>query len=205
MNRSGFTLVEVLVALTVAGAVVVSVHRGFALMLDLQERAAVTREEAAEALAIRQQIIDWLRSAHMEGQPAALWFRGSDGTFGGETPDDWVVFATTKPGPFSAAWERVGLSIERDPRTEARGLVARTSPLSGTESDAALGPRVQVLAPTAEGLEVRYFVRLGSGKDWIRTWDDTDHAPAAVEILIFGDSLPPLLREPILVPLTGRV
>ncbi|MET0395803.1 MAG: prepilin-type N-terminal cleavage/methylation domain-containing protein, partial [Longimicrobiaceae bacterium] len=52
MSRRGVALLEVVVALAVAGVVAALVHAGVRTLLDVEDRAAATREEAAHATAV---------------------------------------------------------------------------------------------------------------------------------------------------------
>lgn len=198
MNREGFTLMEMVIAIAMASVVALFVHRGLHELEEMTARAAERREAAAHAAAVRRQLVGWLRGAHLGTEPAAGAFEGRDGADARVgSSDDRLAFPTLAPDPFRAGEARVQLGISRGPGTSATGLVARLS--YGRDNAGPLLP----LVPQATGFDVRYLFDPGDGPRWTNDWVSSARLPAAVELRLSGDSLPPLLRFPILVTLAG--
>lgn len=189
---SGFTLMEVLVALVVAGTVALLLHRGIGELNRFGARAAAVRREAAEAAAVRRQLASWLRGVYADPTPeGARRFEGTDGGREAEGADR-LSFWTS-----ALSWERSGaqeITLAVEPGT---GLVATLRDRTTTQG--ADSGRKIVLVPGAEGLELRYFMVLGGERRWLNGWTSSVSPPEAVEIRIQGAGVPPLLKIPILV------
>lgn len=203
MNRPGFTMVEVLVALVAAGLLAATAHRGLAILADLETRAAASRERVLRAAAVRLQLTSWLRAAYVrtesDGGSDAPPFEGQDRFAQDGKPDDVVAFVTLAPGPFHGGVARVRLGIDHDPATSMTGLVARVS-----QERASAGPTAELaLVPDATGLNARYRFDRGSGAEWFDGWLSTVQLPEAIELQVLGDSVPAMLRIPIVLPLGG--
>ena len=85
----------------------------------------------------------------------------------------------------------------RDEKTPERGLVAEVGPARESKRE-----RVE-LVPGASALQVTYLSALSRDPVWLPSWISTTVLPRAVELRVGGapDSIPPLLRLPILVTL----
>lgn len=213
MSRAGFTLMEVVVALAVASLVALAAYQGVAILGELDARATARREAGVRHLAIRRQLVDWLRSAHLATDSLPVGFEGHDRVTAHGVPDDFVAFPTLAPGPFRSGRALVRIRIDRDPATSERGLVAvladepgdtpalRTG--SGVERNRGAGADIVALVPEATGLDIRYRFRLGGGPTWFDGWVSAVRLPDAAELRILGDSIPPILHVPILVPIGG--
>jgi prepilin-type N-terminal cleavage/methylation domain-containing protein len=134
--------------------------------------------------------------------PIVLW----RGTFEGREAEehalahDELVFPTAALTPLHAPYSIMRLYIDEDEATPERGLVAELTerPLEP--------PRRAELAPQVAHMEIRYLPDVEGAVDdleWVDGWSQRNHLPRAVEITLFpaaGDSLPPLLRYPLRVP-----
>ncbi|HET6230913.1 MAG TPA: prepilin-type N-terminal cleavage/methylation domain-containing protein [Longimicrobiaceae bacterium] len=202
-GRGGFTLMEVLVSLTLAGIVALLLHRGLGELGAMEARAAARREQAAHAAAVRREIAGWLRGAYVEPLTMGMSFEGSRGE--GQRGSDRLRFHTT-----TSAWPR-GAPATVDLRVEpGAGLVASvdegapTSPEAGDRSASpGAAQRVEVLEPAAEGLDVRYRISAGGDVRWVTSFLSAAGVPDAVELRIRGAGVPPLLQEPVVVVLSG--
>lgn len=193
------TLIELVVALTVAGAVVTAGVAGFASIADHRRRAEEATAAVARAAAIRETLRSWLAGAMLvpgEGGPP---FRGIDG-IRADRPDDVLVFLTSARTPLGAGPALVQLAIDHDDETPERGLVADIVAWRGTART-----RIEI-EPAAAGLDVRYLSRLRGEPQWLPSWISNTLVPAGVEMRILpadGKELHPLLARRLLVPVGG--
>jgi prepilin-type N-terminal cleavage/methylation domain-containing protein len=213
VSRAGFTLVEVVVALTVASLLALAAYRGAAVLGELGARAAARREVVLREFAIRRQLTDWLRSAHLATDSLSAVFEGHDRVTADGVADDVVAFPTLAPGPFRSGRVLVGLRIDRDPVTPQRGVVALLVDAGGGGAAAVAGrgepwagavrADTVSLVPEATGLDIRYRFHVEKNPVWFDGWISAVRLPEAAELRMLGDSVPPLLRLPVLVPIGG--
>lgn len=193
----GFTLLEVLVGLTVAA---LALTAGFAALAFVSDRETAVDERSAEALrgaTARRLLVEWLAEARPQAGRRRAVFQGFDAEdFGVET--DSLTFPTSAPTPLGARITSVRLFVDRDEGTPERGLVAELREFLTDE------PRLVELIPEVGALSVRYLMPVeGATGEWITGWT-SNRLPLAVELTLEparGDSLPPLLRYPIRVAL----
>lgn len=192
-SRSGLTLIELLVSLTITGALLSAGYGAFGLVLDREAAARRMLDEASRAAAEREQLRRWIEGASLpeQGGPA---FAGLDATHE-RLPDDALTLITTARTELETPQTVIHLFIDRDERTPERGLVARLASWPGAER------RAVEVDPGVTGLDIRYYsVPLGD-RGWLPSWVSSTLLPSGIEVRLSGDSLPPLLRLPILVPI----
>jgi prepilin-type N-terminal cleavage/methylation domain-containing protein len=195
--RSGFTLVELLVGLTVAS---LALSAGFAALGFVRERGEHAEEAARVGVAGATQralLMEWLENARGR-TPAGEQFEGIDQ----EEHDkqrDMLLLPTTAATPLEGPFTLVGLYIDDDEETPEKGLVAElTGPVLGQTEQ-----RME-LVPQADAMRIRFLISAGSQAEWMDGWTGRDQLPRAVEITLEpaqGDTLPRLLRLPIRVVL----
>jgi prepilin-type N-terminal cleavage/methylation domain-containing protein len=101
--RRGFTLVEVIVALAIAGAVVAGAYGVLLRVVASRDSVARERERVLPAVAARQALAAWLAgAAHVDGGGP---FRGVDRR-DGPLPADELAFAVGDGG--AGCWQRSG-------------------------------------------------------------------------------------------------
>jgi prepilin-type N-terminal cleavage/methylation domain-containing protein len=192
---AGFTLIELIVSLTITGAVLSAGFAGFGAILDRRDLSASILDEVSRSAGERELLRSWIEAARvpLQGEPA---FAGLDAVYG-KLPDDGLTFLTAAATDLEGVTTVVRLAVDRDERTAERGLVAHlTSWPTGVRRTLEIDPRVI-------GLELRYYsVPLGD-RGWLPSWVSSTILPSGVEIRFLGDSLPPLLRLPLLVPIGG--
>jgi len=191
------TLLELVVGLTVTGLVLTAGFGALGVLGD--RRQAVERAATAEArvAAERQALVDWLASAQLVADEGGLEFRGLDGVRDG-MPDDQITLLTTALTPLGQGDFLIRLYVDRDSATPEHGLTAAFAEWRGTAM-----ARVEI-DPHVAGLDLRYRSAPLGRQDRFPSWVSSTLLPAGVEIRLSpapGDSLPPLLRLPILVPL----
>jgi prepilin-type N-terminal cleavage/methylation domain-containing protein len=199
VNSRGLSLIELVVALAITGLVMAAGYGALGSIADQHRRIEHAGTALATAVAERQSLSSWLAGAHLtveEGGPA---FRGLDGV-SGDSADDELTFLTTAPTPLGASETIVRLYVDRDERTPERGFTAVFSEWRGTAT-----ARWEI-DPRVTGLDIRYRSSLLSGAAWLPSWISTSILPAGLVVTLAGDgpdTLPTLLRLPIVVPLAG--
>jgi prepilin-type N-terminal cleavage/methylation domain-containing protein len=155
---SGFTLLEVLLALALGGLVVLMAHRVFAGVTDgahhlSQEQEALDRETNARRLLVA------LVGSLDIGAPQAAGFDGRP---------DQVTFSTwAVTGHGWSTRQRLTL------RLAGRALVAE-----------GLGPDAIVLADSVATLAIDYLLDHGADAVWVRKWQSPVSAPLALRMRI---------------------
>ncbi len=199
-RRAGFTLIEVLVGLTVAA---LALSAGFGALVFVQDRGeqaeAVARVSVGGATQ-RALLMDWLSGARFRA-PAGEQFEGQDLLEDGRSRD-MLFFPTTAVTPLDGGFTLVGLSIDVDPETPEQGLVAEmTGVVLGSQE------RRMELVPQADAMEIRYLPNIAGEVEWTNGWASRGELPRGIEIILTpaaGDTLPLLLRLPIRVALGAR-
>jgi len=223
MNRArrGMTLLEVSVALAIAGAALAS---GAAVLGFLADQSARPASEAlVAASAVRTTLREWTSQARLategdaelRGRPAgaSLTRPLRTGASATQLPprddaSDELEFVTAAPTEVSPTGTIVRLHVERDPDAPARGLVAELRPWRRNGA-----PVTRVLDADVTSLRVRYLSSLFGQRGWIDSWVSTSVLPAALELRIGFDSTTTrgdvsaaraLLATPMLIPLASR-
>ncbi|HEV2146394.1 MAG TPA: prepilin-type N-terminal cleavage/methylation domain-containing protein [Longimicrobiaceae bacterium] len=203
-GRGGFTLVEVLVALVVAGLVVAGAYGVLGGAVDARDRLRAARQPVLEGAAMRGALDAWLRSAApVEG---AGPFLGVDGR-SGRVPRDAVWFGVPDGGALHRGPHRLHLGIDR----EGAGLVVE---IAAIRMGQVQQPETLAVAPGITGMSLRYRTRRGGRELWLESWMSEDTVPDAVELRLVpapqavrgaeGRALPPLLTLPLVVPLRAE-
>jgi len=199
-TRQGFTLLEVIVSITVAS---LTLAAGFAALSFVQERADATEEASRTAIsgaAQRTTLVEWLENARVFA-PIGELLTGPLPNFAGmpsEDPDvelDRLRMPTTARTPLGSGASVVTLYIDDDPLTPERGLVAEF-----TGSNATQQPQRMELVPQAGWMRIRYLPDADDA-EWVDSWSG-NFLPRGIEITLGaadGDSLPMMLRYPIRV------
>jgi hypothetical protein len=156
---------------------------------------AVT-DAVASSAAKRRMLIGWLRGARLNIAGDAT-FEGLPGVDDYRS-DDALSFVTNAPTPIGTNETIVRVYIDRDDKTPEQGLAVVLSDRKG-------GPARRIeIEPSATGLQIRYLSGLFGNRAWLESWVSTTVLPSAAMLTISSeqpDSLPPLLRPAIVVPL----
>ena len=188
--RKGMTLLEVVVALTVAGAALAAGALVLGFLTDQQDRTGV--QEIASANAVRTMMRDWTSAARLTTEGDAE-FRGARVRRLGEVAqpgmrdDAELIFVTTAPTRVAPsggeAGTRVHIYMERNETALVKGLVAELTPWRRSGE-----PVVVSLAPEAAGFEARYLGSLFGRRSWQDSWVSASVLPAAVELRVLYDT-----------------
>lgn len=196
--RDGFTLLELMVGLTVGAIALAAGMAALGFVADRAEQVERAGREALEGATSRQLITEWLADARLRSGNSVDAFQGLDIEFDG-WPDDILLFPTTARTHLRAGETLVRLYIDRNPDTPERGLVAELVARRGEPGT------IIELVPEAMGLNVRFMPHpQGLPQEWQDQWLARNQMPRAVEIVIVPESgavLPPLLAYPIRVAL----
>jgi prepilin-type N-terminal cleavage/methylation domain-containing protein len=207
MNRRAMTLLEVVVALTIAGAALAVGATALGFLTDQQNRTGT--QAVTSANTVRTSLRDWIAEARLTTNGDAE-FRGiasSRAMQAGE--DDELTFVTSAPTHIGSLGTIVHLYIAHGERDSLRGLVAELRPWRFAGA-----PAIVSLAPEATGFQARYLASLHGPHDWQKGWTSTSVLPAAVQLRITFDrastsdtidrAAQSLLAIPMTIPLAWR-
>jgi len=192
--RRGMTLLELIVGLTVTALVLTTGFAAAAAIGDRRGQLETAMDAVARQATARAEIMSWVSGATLLADEGGPQFRGLDGV----RQDAQLTFLTTSPTPLGAGNVIVRLYVDRDDATPERGLTVAFAEWRGTATT-----RIE-LDPRVQGLDIRYLSSFQFRSGWLPSWISSTLMPAGVELLPVaapGDTLPPLLRLPILVPL----
>ncbi len=196
MNR-GFTLMEVLIGLTVAALALTAGFATLGFITDTDAPVDVASALALRGATTRNLLTEWLGEAKYQTGRRGTTFQGLDDEVYG-TDTDEIIFPTTAPTPLGVGRTVVRLFIDLDRNTPEQGLVAELTELPSDE------PRLVELVPEAGSLVIRYLLPIeGTTGEWVDGWI-SNRLPQAIRVSLGPnrfDTLPPLLRYPLLVPL----
>lgn len=222
------TLMEVVVALAIAGVALAAGATSLGFLADQQRNPGIRAIAAASAA--RTTLRAWTSQARMttagdaefRGVPAGHTLGGTramlmtpptpslqlGGAADTNVTDGELTFVTAAPTDVATTGTWVHLFVERD-SAGAHGLVAELLPFRGR------GTPVRVaIAPSATGLGIRYLGSLAGRRVWQSSWISTSVPPAAVELRVRFDTKAAhdrsdlaarsLLALPMLIPLAAR-
>jgi hypothetical protein len=191
---------EVLIGLTVAAMALTAGFATLGFMSDSDEPVDRASALALRGATTRNLLTEWLGEAHQRQGRRGQAFEGWDLEDYG-TPIDSLIFPTSASTPLGVGLTVVQLFIDTDDATPEQGLVAALTELMTDE------PRIVELIPEVGSLDIRYLLPLeGSVGEWMPSWI-SGSLPQAIELTLGpnrGDTLPPLLRYPLLVPVEAR-
>ena len=192
-RRSGFTLLELLLAMAVAGVLAAALFGGMAVVFDA--RASAERQLDGQAtLRIASGLLRDELSATMRPTGAGTLvepFRGESGTTRDGRPSDQLTFVTTSlsvpTGVERGDVHEIEVALLAvDDQNADRGpyhLVQRVTDELNRDGSSVGQPVVQTLLRGVAGLSLRYH----DGSDWVDSWDEAERnneLPRAVELTI---------------------
>ncbi len=172
-RNAGFTLVEMLVAVTVTALLLSTVYGVFAAISRAREKIETEGEAFHQARVIYDRIGREVRSAYWIRQNPKTRFRGGLD----EKNLPFLEFSTTTATPQSGGGiVVVRYELQPDPAVDGRmTLIRRERPMF---VDAFREGDGMALATTLESFNFRYF-----GEDgWQETWTAPDRLPQLVEV-----------------------
>jgi hypothetical protein len=205
------TLMEVVVALAIAGTALAAGATALGFLADQQTRPGIQSIVAASA--VRTTIRRWTSHAMVTTEGDAE-FRGApamDALIASSTvrdsADGDIIFVTSASTDVAAAGTQVHLHMQHD-SVGVKGLVAQLTPFRAPGATTTI-----LLAPNATGFQARYLGSLFGRMTWQKSWVSTSALPVAVEIRLHFDSVAndpadaaarALLTVPMTIPVTAR-
>ncbi len=177
--RRGMTVLEVSVALVVAGTALAAGASVIGFLAEQQRRPGIERLGARYAA--REQLRRWIEEAQLTTQGDAE-FR-STGDPRASTRRDELIFVTRAPTPLASSGTIVRLFVSDSDTLPMRGLMAELRPWRRAGV-----PQLVLLAPEATGVEVRFLGTIFGHAAWQRSWVSTSVLPAAVEVRVVTDT-----------------
>ena len=198
--RRGFTLLELVIALSISAIAITAGYGAFAFLVDQRGITERATRETMRSWSTRETLTEWLAGARLDPQGAlASEFKGLHGTRE-NLADDELTFLTTAPTALGAGESIVHLYVARDAGGASRGLAADLELWHGARRTTVL------LDSTVASLELSYRSSVFTAPVWSSSWLSNTVLPSGVRLTMLaakGDSLPPLLRIPIVVALEG--
>lgn len=171
-SRRGFTLLELIVSIAIAGMIALLVYGSASAGFDTRDALARHAAGAEAELKLRSMLTDALRHASDESNPGSLTFELVDATDVRGMPMDRLTFLTrgiVPPLGASALW-RVTISVS------ANGLVLAASPADAQSATA----QVAAVVPQIRGLDVS--VMSLADRSWGNLWPSSGQIPSAVRV-----------------------
>ena len=198
--RRGFTLLELVIALSISAIAVTAGYGAFAFLVDQRGVTEGATRETMRAWGTRETLTEWLAGARLDPQGAlATEFKGLRGTHN-NLADDELTFLTTAATVLGDGESIVHLYIARDAGGASRGLAADLELWHGARRTTVL------LDSTVAGLELAYRSSVFTAPAWSSSWASNTVLPSGVRLTMLaarGDSLRPLMRAPLVVALEG--
>lgn len=198
--RRGFTLLELVIALSISAIAVSAGYGTFAFLVDQRGVTERATRETLRSWGTRETLTEWLAGARLDPQGAlATEFKGLRGTHN-NLADDELTFLTTAATVLGDGESIVHLYIARDAGGASRGLAADLELWHGARRTTVL------LDSTVAGLELAYRSSVFTAPAWSSSWASNTVLPSGVRLTMLaarGDSLRPLMRVPLVVALEG--
>jgi prepilin-type N-terminal cleavage/methylation domain-containing protein len=189
ISRRGFTLLEVIVSITVAGIIALLAYGSASAGFDTRDALARHRATTESELRARALIADALRHASDEADPGQPAFELTDAMDANGLPSDELTFLTRGVMPPLGASELWIVSLAPSPK----GLVIRAK-----SSSAANAAGVVATVAGVRGLEVEAMSI--ADRSWTGAWASSAQIPAAAR-LTFYDAAGGRIGAPLVVRL----
>jgi prepilin-type N-terminal cleavage/methylation domain-containing protein len=196
-SRRGFTLLELVVSIAIAGIIALLVYGSASAGFDTRDALARHQAGAESELRVRVVLSDALRHASDEADPGTTAFDLVDALDPRGLPADQLTFLTRgmlPPLGASALW-RVTVS------PTSAGVVVRAEPVDGSRSAGRRdgdAPTFTSVLPNVRGLDIEVASLVD--RAWLAAWPSSGQLPAAVRISLY-DATGQLVGAPLVVRL----
>ncbi len=189
-NKQGFTLLEVLLAMSLLSIMAVMIFGSFRAVLD----ATTTAENALDELHLSDNILSQieetlLSAVFFDSDPTRYTFLYEKGT--GKPPNDLLSWVTRSKAflpsdyPTREGLNRIELSVQDVDGEE--GLAVRAySSLLDPESPEAEAVEPWLISKRVKGLEL-YFYDL-TEQDWVDEWERNNQLPVTLALKLYVES-----------------
>lgn len=190
MNRKGFTLLEILISLTLLAIVLATIYQAFFGNVKTMEASRLVEERYQIGRTALDILAKEIEGAYFVSQGSPyIYFLGIDDQSVEGIPRDTLHFVTTSSFTGSHGWPDGGLRevsyrIAIDPETEEAFIMRRED--ITVDDDKKEGGSEQILAEGIKGLDLLFINEEGNEME---TWDyeQSDQLPVAVRITLFID------------------
>ena len=178
MSRKGFTLLELLIAIVLAGIVALLVYGAAAVGTDTQLRITEARRGIAANNAFRATLVDALRNARAASYRSEPLLELEDRVDPDGLPRDRLSFITAGGGPPLTPDSEWAVTLESE--GSSLRLLARAVGV-------VRAPTVVMSLPDATGLDV-LLLTPGPFSEWVDYWGSYDPLPRAARLTFWSDS-----------------
>jgi prepilin-type N-terminal cleavage/methylation domain-containing protein len=197
-TRDGFTLVEVLLAVTILSLIMTAVYSTWSAALMAWRRGG----DASEVFQRQRVVMDTLT----ELAQSVVYYGASPGLYAvvGTSKPDWgdtVSFVTASDvllppsEAIDAGMRRVTISMEQDDYGRKYLAIVNAPAVSNDETNITTALQAHVLSTDVSGFYVRYLNPRSNS--WDDRWEDANVIPLAMEFTVVfgqqGDRLPPVV------------
>jgi general secretion pathway protein J len=179
-GKSGFTLVEVMLALTISSLILTAAYGTFRISMDVSKRASARREALENCRSALGVICRDLAGAFLSSTEKWSLFVGEDAQSGDLNVDTLaftaVVNSPERSGERTSDYTEVEYYIDTDPETPEEWLVRRYD--CRPDEDLREGGITSLAGYQVASLDVWYF----KGGDWGVDWDSQKELPTAVRV-----------------------
>lgn len=222
-HRSGFTLLELLVALSIMLAAFTVIWNTFSTTIKAWTRGSDLLDDLHHGDFVMEQLVSALRSAaFFNTAPDKYGFWLDDNGSGEDARDEisWVTSGTAflpPDSPLAGGLHRIAITIDNNEDGDP-AVAVRVWPHLAKEDDIEMDDEVSYVSTEIKGMDCRVYVKDESANesdisgDWKDEWEDTNSIPRLVEITLYmepieeyGDpvELKRLIEIPVAPPLDG--
>ena len=169
---SGFTLIELIIAVFITVIVITAVYASFKAGLDGWKRGKAVSDFSQNVRIALSRMSRELKGAIISREASYCNFIERSGSFEGESADT-LTFTSTSSG--QRGLSEITYFIDNNPDSPLSELKRRCS--SVFENDVSSGKEAEVLAMFVTGLNIRYY----NGEGWEESWAGFDNKDSGLE------------------------
>ncbi len=202
-NRSGMTLIELMIGLVIMSAAVAAGYATFSSITNQRQRMKMVVDDVARGASIRRTLSTWLESGYIIAASGAAPRNGLQ--IGSGAARDELQFVT-RATPVSSGVARVALYVNNSNAGVPPGLVAEFTGFGSVTQE----PTAISIDSTVSAIQVEYLINQGGIRRWYPPEEGLQLGtqPIAVRIAFTSrdpSALTPLLRIPLTVILPGTL